>query len=91
MRRPYLFPSMIAAAVLVLSAVVANAQTGQLRGHVILKQADGSTVKAADAVIDVFRTDMVGAYHTKTDKNGGFVFAGLGHISSPDLTGLQDL
>jgi len=80
MRRPYLFPSMIAAAVLVLSAVVANAQTGQLRGHVILKQADGSTVKAADAVIDVFRTDMVGAYHTKTDKNGGFVFAGLPYI-----------
>lgn len=80
MRRSYLFTSIIAAAVLVLSAVVASAQTGPLRGHVLLKQADGSTIKAADAVIDVFRTDLSGVYHTKTDKKGEFVFAGLPYI-----------
>ncbi|HMG76660.1 MAG TPA: hypothetical protein VK582_24500 [Pyrinomonadaceae bacterium] len=77
MRRSYLFTSIIAAAILVLPAVAASAQTGQLRGHVILKQADGITAKAADAVIDVFRTDINGAFHTKTDKKGEFVFAGL--------------
>ena len=80
MRRSYLFSSIIAAAVLALSAVAVSAQTGQLRGHVVLKQADGTTVKAANAVIDVFRTDMSGAFHTKTDKNGEFVFAGLPFI-----------
>jgi tetratricopeptide (TPR) repeat protein len=77
MRRSSLFTSIIATAVLALGAVAASAQTGQLRGHVVLKQADGTTVKAADAVIDVFRTDMSGAFHTKTDKKGEFVFAGL--------------
>ena len=80
MRRPYLFTLIIATAVLVLSAVVVSAQTGQLRGHVILKQADGTSVPAADAVIDVFRTDISGAYHTKTDKKGEFIFAGLPYI-----------
>jgi len=82
MRRSYLFTSIIAAAILVLSAVTASAQTGQLRGHVILKQADGTTAKAADAVIDVFRTDMSGAFHTKTDKKGEFIFAGLPFIGT---------
>jgi len=77
MRRPFIFTSIIATAVLVLSAVAVSAQTGQLRGHVLLKQADGTNVKAADVVIDVYRTDLSGAYHTKTDKKGEFVFAGL--------------
>lgn len=80
MRRPYLFTLVIATAVLVLSAVVAPAQTGQLRGHVLLKQADGTSAKVADVVIDVYRTDMAGAYHTKTDKKGEFIFAGLPYI-----------
>jgi tetratricopeptide (TPR) repeat protein len=82
MRRFNLFSSIIAIVVLVLSAVAASAQTGQLRGHVIVKQADGTTVKAADAQIDVFRTDMAGAFHTKTDKKGEFVFAGLPFIGT---------
>ncbi len=77
MRRPFIFISTIATAVLVLSAIAASAQTGQLRGHVLLKQADGTTIKAADVIIDVYRTDLSGAYHTKTDKKGEFVFAGL--------------
>jgi hypothetical protein len=77
MSRPNFFTSIIAVVVLLLGAVAASAQTGQLRGHVILKQADGTSVKPADVVIDVYRTDMAGAYHTKTDKKGEFVFAGL--------------
>jgi tetratricopeptide (TPR) repeat protein len=77
MRRSYIFTSIIATAVLLLSAGAAAAQLAPLRGHVVLKQADGTTVKPADAVIDVFRTDISGVYHTKTDKKGEFVFAGL--------------
>ncbi|MDX6402670.1 MAG: hypothetical protein QOH70_125 [Blastocatellia bacterium] len=82
MRRFYLFSSIIGIAVLALSAVTASAQTGQLRGHVVVKQADGTTVKGADAVIDVYRTDISGAFHTKTDKKGEFVFAGLPFVGT---------
>src|SRR6185295_19543389 len=49
----------------------------QLRGHVVLKQADGTSVPLAGAVIDVFRTDIGGKYGTKADKKGQFVFAGV--------------
>ena len=82
MRRLNLFSSITAIAVLALSALTASAQTGALRGHVILKQSDGTTVKAADAVIDVFRSDISGVFHTKTNKNGEFVFAGLPFIGT---------
>jgi tetratricopeptide (TPR) repeat protein len=82
MRRINLLSSTLAVAVLALSALTASAQTGALRGHVVLKQADGSSVKAADAVIDVFRTDISGVFHTKTDKKGEFVFAGLPFIGT---------
>jgi tetratricopeptide (TPR) repeat protein len=77
MRRSYIFASLTAIAVLVLGAATAAAQVAPLRGHVVLKQADGTTVKPADAVIDVYRTDISGVFHTKTDKKGEFVFAGL--------------
>lgn len=80
MRRSYLF--VIATAVLVLSAVATSAQTGQLRGHVLLKQADGTTVKGAGAQIDVFRTDLPGSYPTKADKSGNFVYAGLPYVGT---------
>ena len=82
MRRSYLFTSIIAAVVLVLSAVVASAQTGQLRGHVLLKQADGTSVKAAGAQIDVFRIDLPGSYPNKADKSGTFVYAGLPFVGT---------
>jgi tetratricopeptide (TPR) repeat protein len=82
MHRSYLFTSIIAAAVLVLSAIVASAQTGPLRGHVILKQADGTTVKAAGAQVDVYRTDLPGSYPSKTDKSGAFVYAGLPYVGT---------
>ena len=65
------------AMVLAFAAVTTSAQVGELRGHVLMQQADGSTTPLADAVIDVYRTDVKGEYHTKTNKKGEFVFAGL--------------
>jgi tetratricopeptide (TPR) repeat protein len=73
----YLF-AVFAVAVLVASAAVTTpAQVGELRGHVFMQQADGQKVPLADAVIDVFRTDVTAKYNTKTNKKGEFVFAGL--------------
>jgi tetratricopeptide (TPR) repeat protein len=77
MRRLYLFPSIIVVATFICSVLTASAQTGQLRGHVLLKQADGTTVKAAGAQVDVYRIDLPGSYPTKANKNGDFVYAGL--------------
>ena len=77
MRRLYLFPLILVVATFICSALTASAQTGQLRGHVILKQADGTTVKAAGAQVDVYRVDLPGNYPAKANKNGEFVYAGL--------------
>jgi tetratricopeptide (TPR) repeat protein len=82
MRRSYFFITIMAVAVLLLSAMVASAQSGQLRGHVILKKADGTSVGAAGAQIDVFRTDLPGNYPTKADKKGEFVYAGLPFVGT---------
>jgi len=81
MSRKY-FSLTLAAALFSLSAVVVCAQTGELRGHVKLKQADGTMAPAAGAAIDVFRTDISGKYNTKTDKKGEFVFAGLPFVGT---------
>ncbi|HKC65734.1 MAG TPA: carboxypeptidase regulatory-like domain-containing protein [Pyrinomonadaceae bacterium] len=77
MRRKHIIFSLAAVALLILSSVVASAQTGQLFGEVTLKQADGKVVPVAGAAIDVYRTDISNKYNTKTDKNGRFIFAGL--------------
>ena len=82
MRRSYLFTFITAVAVLLSTAIAASAQTGQLRGHVIIKQADGTSVPAAGAQIDVFRTDLPGQYPTKADKKGQFVYAGLPYVGT---------
>ncbi|HEX8891509.1 MAG TPA: hypothetical protein VF779_20340 [Pyrinomonadaceae bacterium] len=82
MRRHYFLLSFIAAVMLLLSSVVASAQTGQLFGEVTIKQADGSIVPAAGALIDVYRTDIPAKYNTKTDKKGKFVFAGLPFVGT---------
>lgn len=86
MRRSYFITSILAVSVLVLSAVVASAQTGQLRGTVQLVGADGKQAPVVGAVVDVFRTDMLGDYHTKTDKKGEWVFAGLPYIGTYVVT-----
>jgi tetratricopeptide (TPR) repeat protein len=77
MRRSYVFDSIVAIAVLLCASVIASAQTGQLRGSVKLVGADGNAAPVANAVIDVWRTDIAGDYHTKTDKKGEWIFAGL--------------
>lgn len=79
MRRSY-FNLFIAAGVLLCSAIIAGAQSGPLRGSVRMLGADGKETPLANAVIDVWRTDMAGDYHTKTDKKGEWVFAGLPYI-----------
>ncbi|HSQ24026.1 MAG TPA: carboxypeptidase regulatory-like domain-containing protein [Pyrinomonadaceae bacterium] len=77
MRRSYLFYSIVAVAVLIFAAAIASAQTGQLRGTVKMIGADGNATPVTNAVIDVWRTDIGGDYHTKTDKKGEWIFAGL--------------
>lgn len=72
----------LATALLIAFHGSAAAQVGQLRGHVVLKKADGSTERVAGATIDVFRVDLPGKYETKTDKRGNFVFAGLPFIGT---------
>ncbi len=76
----YFIGALVVAVLLTVVSVPAFAQVGELRGKVMMKQADGQTVPLADAQIDVFRTDMKAKYNTKTNKNGEFVFAGLPFI-----------
>lgn len=77
------FYGALAVAILVASASMTTfAQVGELRGKVMMQQADGQKVPLADAVIDVFRTDMNAKYDTKTNKKGEFVFAGLPFIGT---------
>ncbi|HEY0406801.1 MAG TPA: tetratricopeptide repeat protein [Pyrinomonadaceae bacterium] len=77
MYRKHFFFSLAIVALLLTSALAASAQTGQLRGHVLMVGSDGKEVPAAGAIIDVYRVDVAGKYNTKTDKKGNFVFAGL--------------
>ena len=71
------FYGALAVAILIAASMTTFAQVGELRGKVMMKQADGQTVPLADAQIDVFRTDMKGSYKTTTNKKGEFVFAGI--------------
>src|SRR5258705_8245429 len=78
----------LVAAILIASAALTPlGQTGELRGHVIMKQADGQSVPVSDAVIDVYRTDVSGKYNTKTNQKGEFVFAGLPYVSTYVIAG----
>ena len=76
----YFFNALACAAIVISTGFVAAAQTGQLRGHVVMKGADGKPAPVAAATIDVFRIDVAGKYETKTNKKGEFVFAGLPFI-----------
>ncbi|HEY3581626.1 MAG TPA: hypothetical protein VGK82_13815 [Pyrinomonadaceae bacterium] len=78
----YFIGTLAVAILLAVASAPAFAQTGELRGHVWMQQADGQKVPLADAQIDVFRTDMKGDFHTKTNKKGEFVFAGIPFIGS---------
>jgi tetratricopeptide (TPR) repeat protein len=74
---------MVAATAMVFSAVIAaSAQVGELHGHVLMQQADGTKVPLADAVVDVYRTDITSKYNTKTNKKGEWIFAGIPYIGT---------
>jgi tetratricopeptide (TPR) repeat protein len=82
MFRRYLFPVLATIAFIISTSFIVSAQVGQLRGKVLLKQADGTKVPANEAAIDVYRTDVAGKYATKTNKKGEFVFAGLPYVGT---------
>lgn len=82
----YVIGALAVAVLLTVASVPAFAQVGELRGKVLMKQADGQSVPLAGAQIDVFRTDMKAQYETKTDKKGEFVFAGLPLIGTYTIT-----
>ena len=89
MFRRYLLGVVALAALFFSTAVLAAAQVGPLRGHVVMKHADGTTVPVAGALIDVYRIDISGKYETKTDKKGEFVFAGLPYTGTYILAASQ--
>ncbi len=78
----YFFGALAVAVVVIFASISAVAQVGELRGTVMMKQADGQKVPLADAQIDVFRTDIRGEYKTKTNKKGEFVFAGIPYVGT---------
>jgi len=78
----YFFAAFALAVLMASAALTTSAQVGELRGHVLMQQADGQKVPLADAVIDVFRTDIAAKYNTKTNKKGEFVCAGLPFIGT---------
>src|SRR5262249_19109208 len=77
MLRRVLVVTLATTTLLFAGLLVANAQTGQLRGSVLVTGADGKPGPGAGALIDVYRTDISGEFHTKADKKGEWVFAGL--------------
>lgn len=76
----YFYGALVVAIVVASASLTTFAQVAELRGKVVMQQADGQKVPLAGAQIDVFRTDMSAKYDTKTDKKGEFVFAGLPFI-----------
>jgi tetratricopeptide (TPR) repeat protein len=77
------FYGALAVAILIAAASMTTlAQVGELRGQVLMQQADGQKVPLAEAIIDVYRTDISGRYNTKTNKKGEFVFAGLPFVGT---------
>lgn len=78
MLRKNYFLFLTAVALFLAGSVAVFAQTAPVRGKIEFKKADGTTVPAAEAVIDVYRTDAKGKMPSgKTNKKGEFAFAGL--------------
>ncbi|MBA2703136.1 MAG: serine protease [Blastocatellia bacterium] len=78
-----------------LIGVSASAQRGELRGNVVLKKADGTSVKPAGALIEVYGTDRAAVYEGKTSKGGKFLFQNMpedgGYIIVVSLSGAQPI
>lgn len=78
MRRQHFFISLAAATLLLMGHTLAFAQTGGVRGKVLLHKADGTTVPASNAIVDIYRLDIPGKQENiKTNKNGEFAALGL--------------
>jgi tetratricopeptide (TPR) repeat protein len=82
MRSNPLLRTFFAALIVVAAAVVASAQSTQVNGKVTMKQADGTVVPVVGAVIDIYRTDIKADFHTKTDKKGNYIHAGLPFVGT---------
>ena len=81
MFRKYFLPLLASIALIASISIVGSAQSAQLRGHVTLRQADGTVVPGAGAVVDVYRVDIkTGKISTKADKKGGFIYAALPYV-----------
>jgi tetratricopeptide (TPR) repeat protein len=66
------------AATIVVLAVIAAAQSGQVEGTVKLKAEGGAPKTVAGASVEIYRLDVKAHYEAiKTDKNGHFVRLGL--------------
>jgi hypothetical protein len=85
MRSNLLLRTLFAALLVAASAVAASAQSTQVNGKVTLKQADGTVVPVVGALIDIYRTDIKAEFHTKTDKKGNYIHAGLPFVGTYTL------
>ncbi|HEX8190602.1 MAG TPA: carboxypeptidase regulatory-like domain-containing protein [Pyrinomonadaceae bacterium] len=85
MRSNPLLRTLFAALLVAASAAAASAQTTQVNGKVTMKQADGTVVPVAGAQIDIYRTDIKAEFHTKTDKKGNYIHAGLPFVGTYTL------
>jgi Carboxypeptidase regulatory-like domain len=82
MRFNPLIRTLCAALLVAAAAVAASAQSTQVNGKVTMKQADGTVVPAVGALIDIYRTDIKADFHTKTDKKGNYIHAGLPFVGT---------
>jgi tetratricopeptide (TPR) repeat protein len=76
------FRTVALALALAACSVVASAQVTQVSGKVTLKQADGAVVPVADAVVDIYRTDVKQQYQVKTNKKGEYMHAGIPFVGT---------
>ena len=86
MFRKYLSFTFACALLVFSTSVFVSAQSGQLRGVVVIKQADGKFTPVPGAAVVVYRTDISGKYDIKTNKAGEFVFAGLPFVGTYVIT-----
>ena len=54
-----------------------QAQVTQALGTVTMNGDDGAQLPVPGADVDIYRTDIKGEYHTKTDRKGGYLYPGL--------------
>lgn len=78
MFRKNYFISLLTITLFLTGSIAVSAQTAPMSGQIVLKKADGTTEPVANAVIEVYRTDVKAKLPAgKTDKKGYFSFAGF--------------